>query len=677
MAGVRSLIFMLDVGSHFFTTYIDKDHEVVTDRKKIAWRYLRSTCLIDSISSLPWGLLSGYLAFLELLRCFTAPFIMRRMLESYRILDSVQRLACWGMFQLLCFLLLYLHWVACLWYVVSKDGWFATHANPVLGLDEVDPYFVSLEASLHLTVGASGLPDCVPTNTREAKVQSLILVMGACIVSGIFGEMASLLADFNSDATEYHRKMGQTITQLKQMQVPYKMQKRAREYLEYTYNAHRWRHHGELFETLNPVLATEIYACTDREMIGKAFIFSGSSKLFLNALVRHMQRITYQHNDPVITEGEIGDSMYFLRKGVCKVYAYCTLVNRLTPGSGFGEIALVLRCRRTSTVRCDGICELSRLQRASVQQLAKEYPSDLQAIKAYAMEKATQMRMYNRMTLLNNECTLSAESKALLVISKHVQQWLTRLRARKSNAKPTAAGGAEAAAGVFTKKLNMTQSWARERETRRRYSFQSTELGGDAGKEQQKETSPNRHDLMQQRHQSKLVLEQKLQSWKKSQQKDDGDLQGENSQQPHGSNLLSPIGEVKGVGGAPSMRRSSRRASNSLQAQATMQAALSTAQADIRAAQSGPLNSHAMGSHSQSLLVARVEGVERAVKDIRSMFEQSLANSAQQHQQQEQQQLHQQQQQQAFSKLVTDQMAAMREAQTQLLVQMQKAASPR
>jgi hypothetical protein len=194
MAGLRSFIFLLDVGSHFVTTYADRNHETVVDRSKIAWRYMKSTCIIDFVSSFPWGLFSKQLAFLELLRCFTAPYIMGRMLDSGRILDSVQRLACWGMFQLLCFLLLYLHWIACLWYVVSKDGWFATHANVNLGLEDVDPYYVSLEASLHLTVGASGLPDCVPTSTAEAKVQTLILVMGACIVSGIFGGMASLLA---------------------------------------------------------------------------------------------------------------------------------------------------------------------------------------------------------------------------------------------------------------------------------------------------------------------------------------------------------------------------------------------------------------------------------------------------------------------------------------------------
>jgi hypothetical protein len=106
-----------------------------------------SDFVLDFVSSMPWLLMHKELAFLELVRSFTAPRVLRRMLDSCRVLDSVQRFACWGMLQLFCSLMLYLHWVACLWYVVAKDGWFKTHAIPELGLEDVDPYFISFEVS--------------------------------------------------------------------------------------------------------------------------------------------------------------------------------------------------------------------------------------------------------------------------------------------------------------------------------------------------------------------------------------------------------------------------------------------------------------------------------------------------------------------------------------------------
>jgi hypothetical protein len=180
----------------------------------------------------------------------------------------------------------------------------------------LDPNY---KVSLHMTVGASGLPDCIPTTTLEAKLQTLFLVIGACIVAGIFGEMASLLGDFNSENTEYHRKISLTMTQLKQMQVPGHLQKRARQYLEYTYQKHRWQKHHGLFSTLSPVLATEIYGKVERHMISKAFTFSQSSTKFLNALVLRLLPITLQHNDAVVTEGEFGEEMFFLRHGLCRV----------------------------------------------------------------------------------------------------------------------------------------------------------------------------------------------------------------------------------------------------------------------------------------------------------------------------------------------------------------------
>ena len=66
--------------------------------------------------------------------------------------------------------------------------------------------------------------------------------------------------------------------------------------------------------------------------------------------------------------------MFFLRIGVCEVLVHAAVVNKLYPGAGFGEVAMVMGVRRTSTVRCCGFCELSVLNRRSVDQLMKEYP---------------------------------------------------------------------------------------------------------------------------------------------------------------------------------------------------------------------------------------------------------------------------------------------------------------
>jgi CRP-like cAMP-binding protein len=359
------------------------------------------------------------------------------------MLDQPKALATWGFTKLLMFLTLYLHWVACFWHSISKDGWFSDTIVDFPVLDEINPYWVSLEASLHLTVGSSGLDTVLPTTDVEAAVQCALLVLGACIVASIFGNMASLISAFNADTTEYQRKISHTLTQLKQMQVPKATQEQARQYLEYTYQQNRWRPSNVLYDVLNAPLARKIYAFADRDVIMKAYLFSDSSEPFVNALIKHMNRITLQHRDHVITQGQAGGEMFFLRKGTCEVIMHGQFVNKLQPGCGFGEVAMVSGGRRTSTVRCLGICELSVLTRESLEKLTKEFPSEVVNVQQYAKTKIAQMKVMNRMTFLLARDKLSSETKALICISNCVARWkykrglrLAATRARATTTSP-------------------------------------------------------------------------------------------------------------------------------------------------------------------------------------------------------------------------------------------------
>jgi CRP-like cAMP-binding protein len=410
----------------------------VFDHKTIGARYMCDHFVIDFLAAWPWAMLKPELGVLELLRCITLPETITHLLDSLHLLDEPKRLASWGFVQLLLFLVAYLHWTACLWYAVSKDGWFskAIVDYPILG--GIDPYLVSLQAALHLTVGASGLDTVLPTTDSEATVQAGILLLGACIVAGIFGNMASLISDFTADSTEYHRKVSATLAQLKQMHVPVAMQEQSRQYLEYTYQQTRWRPTNVLYEVLSAPLARAIYALSDRDVIKQAYLFSDSTEPFVDALIKNMTRITLQHHDHVLTQGRPGSEMYFLRKGSCEVLVHGQLVNKLEPGCGIGEVAMVLGGRRTSTVRCVGICELSVLTRDSLSRLTAQYPTEVQNVQQYAHAKSGQMKTMNRMTMLMARDKLSEGTKALMTISAGVQRWQYKRKLRQARAKATA-----------------------------------------------------------------------------------------------------------------------------------------------------------------------------------------------------------------------------------------------
>jgi CRP-like cAMP-binding protein len=111
-----------------------------------------------------------------------------------------------------------------------------------------------------------------------------------------------------------------------------------------------------------------------------------------------------------------------------------SFVNKLEPGCGFGEVAMVALGRRSATVRCEGICELSVLARASLERLMQEFPSDVVNVKQYAQTKMAQMKVMNRMTFLLAKDRLSPETRGYMVICRMVRCWKYRRWIKKVGA---------------------------------------------------------------------------------------------------------------------------------------------------------------------------------------------------------------------------------------------------
>ena len=71
----------------------------------------------------------------------------------------------------------------------------------------------------------------------------------------------------------------------------------------------------------------------------------------IEQLARGLASIAVPAGQAVITEGEIGDRFYVVESGHADVVGDGRVVATLSPGDGFGEIALLRRTRRTATVR--------------------------------------------------------------------------------------------------------------------------------------------------------------------------------------------------------------------------------------------------------------------------------------------------------------------------------------
>jgi cAMP-dependent protein kinase regulator len=92
------------------------------------------------------------------------------------------------------------------------------------------------------------------------------------------------------------------------------------------------------------------------------FLFTHLSDQERNRLVAATQIVDVKKNSIVIKQGDLGDYLYVLKEGKLTFIVDDEAVGSAdTPGSIFGELALLYDCPRAATVRADTDCQLYRL----------------------------------------------------------------------------------------------------------------------------------------------------------------------------------------------------------------------------------------------------------------------------------------------------------------------------
>ncbi len=100
----------------------------------------------------------------------------------------------------------------------------------------------------------------------------------------------------------------------------------------------------------------------------------------------------YAPGDRIITEGESGESMYFIRSGVVRVSTMTDAglleLGELKPGDHFGEVSLLKKVRRTATVSALEEAELLELTRDDLDALRPEIPDLLERLEGGLAKRA-------------------------------------------------------------------------------------------------------------------------------------------------------------------------------------------------------------------------------------------------------------------------------------------------
>ena len=285
-------IFFIDIVVAFNTTYVDELTEnVVTDRRKIAAKYLRLWFWIDLVSCIPFdtvlrltmGSVSAAFSALRLIKIFrlTRMFKLVRFLKLSKIGKLVDSLninpALLGVQKLILQICFVAHLVACFWHFISTsdvkigvnddttadsirpdpDGttWTETfgYKHKPKGAVYVAAFYWTISTMLSIGYG-----DIYGTNKAERIYSIFTMVLGGVMFGAIIAQVTRLIESRNPQAKAFKEKMDELKAYLSEKHLPTKLKTAAKVSL-----SPRFSHHSPgllcLFPRQEICLSREFY----------------------------------------------------------------------------------------------------------------------------------------------------------------------------------------------------------------------------------------------------------------------------------------------------------------------------------------------------------------------------------------------------------------------------------
>ena len=383
-----NLIFIIDVIINFRTTFIHKvTGEEIIEAKKIAINYIKSRFLIDLIASIPFDNIAdifiptGNTSTLNLITLLKLFRVLRlgRLISIMKVKDDIKLSL--RLLKLVFFLALYLHFQGWLWYyIVIKDKTW----TPPINYNYPDEYFYSENLSykyftcLYQSVQIFAGGDIGPITKFQLAYWSFFIMIGAIINANLFGQLAVIFSNLNRKASNFQEKFDSTTSTMKNLNLPEKLQTKVTGYLTYTQSLLDSQNELKSFlDVISPSLREEVIQHIFAETLRNNSIFNFDESL-IQFLTKKLKTQIHMPEDEIITQGEDGDNLYIISKGEWVVLvrdhnSVTEYTNVLEPGDIFGEIALLLNCKRTATVRTSNYTTIACVNKPTFQDLCQQY----------------------------------------------------------------------------------------------------------------------------------------------------------------------------------------------------------------------------------------------------------------------------------------------------------------
>ena len=224
--------------------------------------------------------------------------------------------------------------------------------------------------------------DVVPITTGETLYAFLLMVLGVTINATIVGNVANLVANLETDESEFVKKADDIKHFMHMHHVDARLVDRVEKFMSYLWTAHggatneqQWGFIAELPHTLQMAVSDH----TRLKYVKDCPFFDFCSSEILKALAMCLNPMVFSRGDVLVQFNDMGQEMYFLEKGAVEVVSGDgkTTFATLHQGSFFGETALFFKQKRSATVLAVEFCEVFQLEKRDLDNELRQREFDL------------------------------------------------------------------------------------------------------------------------------------------------------------------------------------------------------------------------------------------------------------------------------------------------------------
>jgi CRP-like cAMP-binding protein len=397
---IVDFLYFLDTVFNCFLAYYNQDGELITDKKKIFYNYLRGWLFIDLVSCAPVQIifqtgssyskvgklpkLSRLIKMTKLIRMVkiikARSQILKYISKIYKVEAGVERL----IWFLMTFLLM-IHILACLWIFIGVYFLYDSYNNWIMqsnlqDLGSSDLYITGLYWCV-TTLATVGYGDIHPFNTTERLYATGVMMIGIFIYSYIIGSLTNLLANLDSRKAKLTKKLETLDNLTKEYGFNLPFYRKLCVALEYQHLNNK-QELADLLEDIPVNLRTQLLILIYQKILESNAFFQNKPSFFAAFVAPLLKPVRYDSEEYIYRENDFAKEMYFIVKGEVSMIATVSneeiCFNTVTNNYYFGETDILFSeaKERAFTTKSLLKCELLSLDHLDFESMLKKFEEE-------------------------------------------------------------------------------------------------------------------------------------------------------------------------------------------------------------------------------------------------------------------------------------------------------------